>query len=146
RVTLDDGQVGYGEGVPRSYVTGETIESTFATLHGFDVGRHFGRPKDYAEVVRRLEALTFPATESDPRGMAGNTARCALEIAILDAYGRRYGASIARAIQLVDVPGLVRPPKPGWVRYSGAITSETRRRELKAALLQRVFGFAQVKV
>ncbi|MBV8608644.1 MAG: dipeptide epimerase, partial [Singulisphaera sp.] len=27
RVTLDDGQVGYGEGVPRAYVTGETIET-----------------------------------------------------------------------------------------------------------------------
>ena len=29
RCQLDDGSVGYGEGVPREYVTGETAESSF---------------------------------------------------------------------------------------------------------------------
>src|SRR4051812_34020981 len=74
RVTLDDGQVGYGEGVPRVYVTGETIATTFDTLGALDVARHFGRPRDYAEVVRRLEALEIPETEADPRGKTGNAA------------------------------------------------------------------------
>ena len=27
RLTAEDGTVGYGEGVPRSYVTGETVEA-----------------------------------------------------------------------------------------------------------------------
>src|SRR4051794_8588477 len=62
RVTLDDGQTGYGEGVPRSYVTGETIESAFATLSNLEVARHFDQPDDYAEVVRRLEGLHLPET------------------------------------------------------------------------------------
>ena len=44
RVTLSDGTTGYGEGVPRSYVTGETIDSTFAisgqaTGHAKSAGR-----------------------------------------------------------------------------------------------------------
>jgi L-alanine-DL-glutamate epimerase-like enolase superfamily enzyme len=146
RVTLDDGVVGYGEGVPRPYVTGETIETTFATLARFDVARHFGRPRDYAEVVRRLEDLRFPETDADPRGMAGNAARCALELAILDAFGRHFGESVVRAIPLVAAPGLVLNPKPSWVRYSGAITAESPRREVKAAWMNRVFGFAHVKV
>ena len=30
RLTLNDGTVGYGEGVPREYVTGETAESAYA--------------------------------------------------------------------------------------------------------------------
>ena len=30
--TLDDGTTGYGEGVPRAYVTGDTIDSTYASL------------------------------------------------------------------------------------------------------------------
>ena len=73
RVTLGDGSIGYGEGVPRSYVTGETIETTFATLAAVDCARHFARPGSFAEVVHRLEALTLPETEeADPRGMAGN--------------------------------------------------------------------------
>src|SRR5262245_16926603 len=77
RVTLDDGQVGHGEGVPRPYIPGETIETTFDTLAHLDLARHFGRPGDYAEVVRRLESLRIPETDDDPRGMAGNAARCA---------------------------------------------------------------------
>jgi muconate cycloisomerase len=146
RVTLDDGQVGHGEGVPRLYVTGETIETTFATLSNLDLARHFGHPGDYAEVVRRLEELHIPETDVDPRGMAGNAARCALELAILDAYGKRFGQSLGRAIALVDAPGLRLRPKPGWVRYSGAITAESIKREVKSAWMNRVFGFSQVKV
>ena len=77
RVTLDDGQVGYGEGVPRPNVPGETNGSTIATLAALDLARQMGRPRDFAAVVRQLEALRLPATEADPRGMAGNAARCA---------------------------------------------------------------------
>jgi len=146
RATLDDGHVGYGEGVPRSYVTGETIETAFAMLARFDTAYHLGRPRDYADVVRRLDELRFPETQADPRGMAGNAARCALELALLDAYGRRFGQSLGQAIPLVDAPGLVLRPRPGWVRYSGAITAETPRRERKAAWMNRIFGFKHVKV
>jgi muconate cycloisomerase len=146
RATLDDGRTGYGEGVPRSYVTGETIETAFAVLSGFDSARHLGRARDYAEVVRRLDLLRFPENEADPRGMTGNAARCALEVAILDAYGRRFGEPLEQAIVLADAPGLVVRPRPGWVRYSGAITAETPGREQKAAWLNRIFGFKHVKV
>ena len=30
KLTLDDGTIGFGEGVPREYVTGETVESAVA--------------------------------------------------------------------------------------------------------------------
>ena len=36
RVELAGGQVGYGEGVPRPYVTGETVESAFEVLSRHD--------------------------------------------------------------------------------------------------------------
>ena len=104
RATLDDGRVGYGEGVPRSYVTGETIETAFATLSRFDAAHHMGLPRDYADVVCRLDELQFPETQDDARGMAGNAARCALEIAILDAYGRRFGQSLGQAITFGRCP------------------------------------------
>lgn len=146
RVRLDGGETGYGEGVPRPYVTGETIESTFATLASVDWSRHVGRPADYAEVVRRLEALVIPETEADPRGMAGNAARCALELAVLDAYGRRFKRSIGEAIRIADSAGLARTDRPQRVRYSGAITAESPRRERIAAWKMRLYGFAQVKL
>ena len=54
RATLRSGEVGYGEGVPRPYVTGETIETAFEMLKGFDAAAAVGEPGDYAAVVRDL--------------------------------------------------------------------------------------------
>lgn len=146
RATLDTGHVGYGEGVPRPYVTGETIESTFESLARCDVARHLGDPSDWAEVVRRLERLRLPENESDPRGMAGNAARCALEIALLDAYGRRFGASMGQAVRLAEASGGYLTDAPTGVRYSGAITADSERKERVGAWKMRLYGFRQVKI
>src|SRR5262249_7265054 len=112
RVTLDDGTARFGEGGPRPYVTGDTVHTTFAAL--------FGGHDDSAGVVRGLDGLVLPESAADPRGMAGNAARCALETAVLDAYGRRFGRSVGDAVRLADVPGLQRTARPCRVRYSGA--------------------------
>ena len=97
KVTLEDGTAGFGEGVPRSYVTGETVESTFTDLESGDWARFVGRPSSFPDVIANLDGLTLPRIESDPRGMTGNAARCALEMAILDAYGRHFGESLGRS-------------------------------------------------
>ena len=146
RVTLDDGTVGYGEGVPRPYVTGETIESTFATLEGLDLDRILERPADLPALVRRLEALKLPETEADPRGMAGNSARCALELALLDAYARREGRSFGDAVRMVESTRDLLRPEAAPVRYSGAITAEDRKKEVVSAWKMWIYGFEQVKV
>ena len=146
RVQLSDGIVGYGEGVPCAYVTGETLESAFAALEAQDSARVVGRPIDFASAVTRTESLTLPEIERDPRGMGGNAARCALELAILDAYGRRFGEPIGRAIDLARIEGLRRFPGPAPVRYSAAITAESARGERISAWKIRIYGFNQVKV
>jgi muconate cycloisomerase len=146
RATLDDGTVGFGEGVPRPYVTGETIESTFASLTHFDAARHLGRPPDLAAVVERLESLTLPEIETDPRGMHGNAARCALELALLDAYARRFDGSAGDVLRRSPLPKEMLTPAPMPVRYSGAITAESRRQEVISAWKMWLYGFAQVKV
>jgi muconate cycloisomerase len=146
RVELADGTIGYGEGVPRPYVTGETVESAFDVLSAHDWAAPIGRPGDLPEVVRRLDALRIPDTEADPRGMSGNAAHCALELAILDAFGRRFGESAGRAVDLSPVEGLQRNAVPQPVRYSGAITAESTLGEWKTAVKIRLYGFRQVKV
>jgi muconate cycloisomerase len=78
--------------------------------------------------------------------MAGNAARCALEVAVLDAFGRRFGESVGRAVELASVEGLERFPKPQPVRYSGAITAESTFGEWRTAVKIRIYGFHQVKV
>jgi len=145
RVELTTGQAGYGEGVPRSYVTGETIDSTFKALSGADWARTIGKPSSFAEVVGRLERLSLTEIDEDPRGMAGNAARCALELAVMDAYGRAFGESIGRAVELAQIDGLKRFDAPRGVRYSAAITAESRRKEIISAIKFRVYGFRDVK-
>ncbi len=146
RVTLADGTTGYGEGVPRSYVTGETIETTFASLEAIDLPRLLDGTSTLAEVVRRLEDFALPETREDPRGMAGNAARCALELAILDAYSRREGRSIGDAVRMVESAQPFLNSKPLPVRYSGAITAETAKKEVVSAWKMWVYGFRQTKV
>src|SRR5262249_36956170 len=140
RVTLDDGTIGYGEGVPRPYVTGETLETAFTTLGSSDWARLVGRPTDYAQLIRRLATLTMPENEADPRGMAGNAARCALELALLDAYSRRFGEPLGRAVDLAEVEGLQRYPRPRRVRYSAAITAESAKGEAVSAWKIWIYG------
>jgi muconate cycloisomerase len=146
RVTLDDGTTGFGEGVPRSYVTGETIETTFACLERLDLARLIGSPCDWAALVRTLDAWTLPEIEADPRGMAGNAARCAVELALLDAYGKRFGMAAGSALDVVEAGRGILESAPRKVRYSGAITAETANRERVSAWKMRLYNFHQVKV
>src|SRR5262249_17821439 len=78
RVTLANGEQGYGEAAPFPEVGGETRESCLAALHRLS-GAVLGRSAaDYKKVGVWLseQALTHPA------------ARCGLETAVIDAYCR----------------------------------------------------------
>lgn len=146
RATLRSGEVGYGEGVPRPYVTGETVETAFEMLRNIDAAGVVGKPSGFSQVVQALQAFTLPEIQNDPRGMFGNAARCALELALFDAYGRRFGVPLSEAAGHVKSvqPYLRRSPSP--VRYSGAITAETARKERISAWKMRLYGFHQVKI
>jgi len=146
QVTLDDGSVGSGEGVPRSYVTGETIETAFVALESFDAARHLGRVLDYASVVERLDNLTLPSIASDPRGMFGNAARSALELAVLDAYGRSFGTNVSQAVRRSCRLPEIMTSETAPVRYSGAITAESPWNELSSAIKMWIYGFHQIKL
>ena len=146
RATLGDGTVGHGEGVPRDYVTGESIATTFAALARFDAARHMGDPGDADEATVRIAAIALPEAEADPRGMDGNAARCALELALIDAYGRHFGVSAADCLRRFRAPDVPYRGRPVAVRYSGAITADSGRRERIAAWKMRLYGFHQVKV
>jgi L-alanine-DL-glutamate epimerase-like enolase superfamily enzyme len=146
RVTLGDGAVGFGEGIPREYVTGETIQSTFACLENLNLPDLLGGSTDLASLVSRLETFDLPETRSDPRGMAGNSARCALELALLDAFARRERRSLGEAIRMVSTARALLLPQARPVRYSGAITAEGKVKEVISALKMRAYGFHQVKL
>jgi muconate cycloisomerase len=144
RCVLEDRTEGFGEGVPREYVTGETIDSALALLKASDLRAQLEPVVDFAHAVALAERLRLVPVPGDERGCQGNAARCALELAVLNAYGKCYQAPLSRVTELL-APELYGPTP--WVRYSGAITSARGSlRTRLAALRMRVFRFKQVKV
>jgi muconate cycloisomerase len=144
RCLLEDGTEGFGEGVPREYVTGETVDSAMALLAQGDLGQQLHPCRDFPAVVSLAENLRLPAIPGDDRNCGGNAARCALELALLDAYGKCFGQSLAQVTQVL-APGLYEPRSP--VHYSGAILSANRGLKLRLAIFRIwVYRFRQVKV
>jgi muconate cycloisomerase len=143
RCVLDDHTEGFGEGVPREYVTGETIDSAIALLRRSDLASQLTACRDFREAVALSDGLQLAPIADDDRACQGNAARCAVELALLDAYGRRFGQPLSAAVPLV-VPDLYRPQP--WVRYSGAITRAYGFKIRFAAVVMRLYRFADVKI
>lgn len=144
RCVLEDGTEGYGEGVPRDYVTGETIASALALLRRSDLPAQLSPCRDFRAAVALAERLRLAPVPGDDRGCQGNAARCAVELAILDAYGRYFREPLATVTSLI-APELYQPRQR--VQYSGAITSARQGWKLRlAAWRMRLYGFRQVKV
>jgi L-alanine-DL-glutamate epimerase-like enolase superfamily enzyme len=143
RCVLEDRTEGFGEGVPREYVTGETIDTTVDLLRRSDLPAQLTPCADFAAAVAFAERLRLAPVPGDDRDCQGNAARCAVELALLDAYGRRFGQPLSA------VTGLVAPdlhqPRP-WIRYSGAITSARGFKLRVAAWRMWAYGFKQVKI
>jgi L-Ala-D/L-Glu epimerase len=144
RCVLEDRTEGFGEGVPRDYVTGETIDSVLSLLRDSDLRSQLEACADFPRAVALAERLRLAPVPGDERGCQGNAARCALELALLDAYGRRFGEPLSAVTRLL-APDLYQP-RP-WVRYSGAITSAGTGFKIRlAALRMWLYRFRQVKV
>ncbi len=143
RCVLHDRTEGWGEGVPRDYVTGETVDSAVALLKRSDLASQAEDCTDFAHALAFAERLRLADVDGDDRGIGGNAARCAVELALLDAYGRRFGAPVSDATRLLT-PDLY-APRPE-VRYSGVITSSKGFKLRLTAWAMRLYGFRQLKV
>jgi len=94
KVLTDSGVVGFGEGIARQYVTGETTATSLPFLRDHLIpksnGLHWNDPED---LLRKLRELT-----SEPNRARAPAACCALELAILDAAGKTWGQSVAELL------------------------------------------------
>jgi L-alanine-DL-glutamate epimerase-like enolase superfamily enzyme len=143
RCMLSDGTIGYGEGVPREYVTGETAESTLELLKKSDLASQFADCRDFPQALEMIERFRTAPVPNDDRECGGNAARCAVELALLDAYGRAFGEPLVSVTKLL-APDLYQfQPK---IQYSGAITSAKGFKAKLAAWKMWVFGFKQLKL
>ncbi len=130
RVRTASGAVGIGEGCPRQYVTGETVESARAFLRGAAPGAAAS-----AETVDGLRSWMVDHRESID---ANPAAFCALEVALLDALAREQHVSVERLLGCRELSGTS--------RYTAVIGDSGR--WIFALLLQRYLsrGVADFKL
>lgn len=124
------GTTGYGESCPRSYVTGETTDSagSFVAAHRADVLRCIG---DLAS-MRMWMSEHAAAIDEHP------AAWCAIELALLDLFGRCEGISVDELLGL--------PAPRGPFRFS-AIVGDAPPQTCAAIVEQyRVRGFDDFKI
>jgi L-alanine-DL-glutamate epimerase-like enolase superfamily enzyme len=96
RVTTEDAVKGYGEGVPRGFVTGEVLDGSLSflteVLAPAVLSREFHSPpalhQTLAEIYRQSQADRYPA------------AFCALEMALLDAAGLTWKMPVSQLLGL----------------------------------------------
>jgi L-alanine-DL-glutamate epimerase-like enolase superfamily enzyme len=144
RCVLSDGAVGFGEGVPRDYVTGETVDSALDLLKRSELGKQLDADcPDFVAAVHLAERLKLPAAPDDDRMIRGNAARCAVELAVLDAFGRALGEPLTRVTELV-APELYQ--FRDRVQYSGVIGNPRGLKKRVYPLVYRLAGFSQVKL
>lgn len=143
RVQLSDGKVGFGEGVPREYVTGETINTAIDLLKSSDLARQLKPASTFPEVLANAEAIRLTDIPGDNRKCQSNAARCAVELAYLDAFGRALGEPLMNVTKLL-APDLYKPAER--VQYSAILLSSKGWKLRLMALGYRVAGFKQIKV
>ncbi len=125
-VETESGIVGYGESCPRPYVTGETAISVWhdlSRLQGEWIGRYYADIGAIRSLIRE-----------ELEGRIGLAARCALELALLDAWGKTKNR------HLISLLGGI--PKP-YLSYGGMIPM------LPVSLLKPLMGrflFKEVKI
>jgi L-Ala-D/L-Glu epimerase / N-acetyl-D-glutamate racemase len=141
---LADGTQGWGEGVPRQYVTGETPEGCLGQLGATPVAEQLAADcNSWADVIALCERFQPAAISEDLRGRQGNALRCAVELSILDAFGRLFGEP-AGVVACHYEPARPILSARTSVRYSAVIGSGSRM--IRPAFVRRLYGFRQCKV
>jgi muconate cycloisomerase len=144
RARLDNGVEGWGEALPRAYVSGESREQAFALLRDTVlpalVGRSFG---SLPEAVSFLEKCDGKAPPEWVRPEVPQTsAWCSVDLALLDAFGRATGEPARPAV------GAKAPAAADLrrYRYSGVVSAGRGWPYALSLLKIRAFGFRQVKL
>ncbi len=145
RCTLANGTVGWGEGVPRSYVTGETPEGCLAQLAATPLSEQLvAECSSWPEVIALCERFQPAKDRDDPRGCYGNALRCAVELSILDAYGKLCGEPVSRVVSHF-APAAPIASSRTTVRY-GVVMDSGNRHLPRKAIFRRLYGFRNCKV
>lgn len=136
RVIDEDGVVGFGEGAPRRYLSGETPESVVEHLV-LEVWPRIVATELPDPVVEGLACLDEVIPEVATGGViAPNAARCAMELALIDCALRSRGTSL----------GALLPSLRSSISYSGVITAGDPDLAARRAGQMKLIGLEDVKL
>ena len=150
RCEVDNGMVGWGEGLPRPYVTGETIDNVWTLLAESDLARQMTDPfGNLSQAISLADQIKLRVTDRAgtfaERGCFGNSAKCAIELSLLDAASRSEEVPLSRVTELLPESFAIRETKCD-VRYSAAITAMSPWATAVRAWKIWLYGFHQCKV
>jgi muconate cycloisomerase len=132
KCTTDSGAVGFGETLPREYVSHETRDAAFERLAKDLLPRLLDVSfASLADVVAFLEHCDGQAPTGWLSGDVPHSAAwCAVDLALLDTFGRAFGAPVAL--------GAERRP-PARFRYSPVLSADEPRKQIETLLKVRLF-------
>lgn len=135
RVRLADGATGWGECLPRAYVSGERRDETFALLRDAILPGLLGREfADLRDVTTFLEKCDGKApTDWVAPEVPQTAAWCAVDLALLDAVGRATGEPVW-------------PGPTSATPYSGVASAGRGWPAVRSLLVLRAYGFRHVKL
>ncbi len=150
RCELDNGVAGWGEGLPRPYVTGETIDNVWTLLADSDLARQMNDPfGNLSQAISLVDQVKLRVSDGagtfGERGCFGNSAQCAIELSLLDAAARSEAVPLSRVTELLPESFAIRE-KNTDVRYSATITAMSPWDTTVRAWKIWLYGFHQCKV
>src|SRR5215211_3693602 len=145
RVGLDDGAQGWGESLPRAYVSGERREDAFTLLRDSILpallGRTFQSPAEVGSFLEKCDGQA-PAEWVRPE-IPQTSAWCSVDLALLDAFGRAGGEPARLGAAGVSPPAAEALRR---YRYSGVVSAGRGWPYAVSLLKVRAFGFPHVKL
>jgi len=146
RCRLVDGTIGWGEGIPRDYVTGESADGAMEQIAATDLRSQLSEDCDcWADVIEMCDRYQPAVAGDDKRGCMANAHRCAVELSLLDAFGKQFGSSVREVTRTISDAGRI-AIESSQVQYSSAISSGSPRKEIRSSLAMRIYGFGHCKV
>ena len=125
---LHSGTTGWGEGVPREYVTGEPPRTCFDQLAETCLEEQLsGEFDSWKDVITICERFQPAQTDKNPRDSGSNALKCAVELSILDAFAREAGEPVSQLLSHFPAVRSLGTQK-NEVRYSTVIGSGRRLR------------------
>lgn len=142
-IDLYDTVTGYGETLPRQYVTGESVETVLAAVENTFVPMLVDfHPGNFAEALEFIDGLPW----EDGSGNQFPAARAGVEMALLDAVFRFYGRTMDDVVGWMGLPGFGSPGSLPSVRYSGVLASEDLRGTMRRMKLLSWWGVRDFKL